>query len=173
MDIEWAKDGLTGELFIVQARPETVQSRKDADVIEIYQPQATRAGARHRAQRRRKDRRRPGARDQERAIPRPVSGGRSAGHRQDRSRLGADHEEGRGHRHEPRRAHVPCGHRQPRTGRAGHRRHRTRHRGACSDGQMVTVSCAEGETGFVYDGAAAVRGAAREPQRSRPPAARR
>ncbi len=28
MDIEWAKDGITGELFIVQARPETVQSQK-------------------------------------------------------------------------------------------------------------------------------------------------
>jgi len=27
MDIEWAKDGNTGELFIVQARPETVQSQ--------------------------------------------------------------------------------------------------------------------------------------------------
>ena len=37
MDIEWAKDGHTGELFIVQARPETVQSRKDADVMETYQ----------------------------------------------------------------------------------------------------------------------------------------
>jgi pyruvate,water dikinase len=36
MDIEWAKDGQTGELFIVQARPETVQSRKDADVLEVY-----------------------------------------------------------------------------------------------------------------------------------------
>ena len=32
MDMEWAKDGRTGELFIVQARPETVQSQKDADV---------------------------------------------------------------------------------------------------------------------------------------------
>jgi len=31
MDIEWAKDGQTGELFIVQARPETVQSRKTAE----------------------------------------------------------------------------------------------------------------------------------------------
>ncbi len=30
MDIEWAKDGVTGELFIVQARPETVQSRAAA-----------------------------------------------------------------------------------------------------------------------------------------------
>jgi pyruvate,water dikinase len=37
MDLEWAKDGDTGELFIVQARPETVQSRKDLDVIETYQ----------------------------------------------------------------------------------------------------------------------------------------
>ncbi|MFX5157759.1 PEP/pyruvate-binding domain-containing protein, partial [Acinetobacter baumannii] len=27
MDIEWAKDGVTGKLFIVQARPETVKSR--------------------------------------------------------------------------------------------------------------------------------------------------
>jgi pyruvate, water dikinase len=36
MDIEWAKDGQTGELFIVQARPETVESRKDANVIELY-----------------------------------------------------------------------------------------------------------------------------------------
>jgi pyruvate,water dikinase len=37
MDLEWAKDGNTGELFIVQARPETVQSRKDLDVFETYQ----------------------------------------------------------------------------------------------------------------------------------------
>ncbi len=36
MDIEWGKDGRTGELFILQARPETVQSRKDADVIETF-----------------------------------------------------------------------------------------------------------------------------------------
>ncbi|HLG22564.1 MAG TPA: phosphoenolpyruvate synthase [Candidatus Manganitrophaceae bacterium] len=36
MDIEWAKDGRTGALFILQARPETVQSRRERDVIEIY-----------------------------------------------------------------------------------------------------------------------------------------
>jgi pyruvate, water dikinase len=36
MDIEWAKDGITGELFIVQARPETVQSQKRKDVLETY-----------------------------------------------------------------------------------------------------------------------------------------
>ncbi|MBE9045401.1 phosphoenolpyruvate synthase [Pleurocapsales cyanobacterium LEGE 10410] len=36
MDIEWAKDGLTGELFIVQARPETVQSQKTTNVLQTY-----------------------------------------------------------------------------------------------------------------------------------------
>lgn len=36
MDIEWAKDGTTGELFIVQARSETVQSRAKINVIEQY-----------------------------------------------------------------------------------------------------------------------------------------
>ena len=35
MDIEWAKDGVTGELFIVQARPETVQSRKAVQAAPI------------------------------------------------------------------------------------------------------------------------------------------
>jgi len=36
MDIEWAKDGLTGELFIVQARPETVASRRQANILVQY-----------------------------------------------------------------------------------------------------------------------------------------
>ena len=36
MDMEWAKDGRSGELFIVQARPETVQSQKSRDAIETY-----------------------------------------------------------------------------------------------------------------------------------------
>ena len=36
MDIEWGKDGKTGELFILQARPETVQSQKDVNVLETY-----------------------------------------------------------------------------------------------------------------------------------------
>lgn len=35
-DIEWAKDGRTKELFIVQARPETVHARKEVNVIEEY-----------------------------------------------------------------------------------------------------------------------------------------
>src|SRR5690606_19324727 len=36
MDIEWAKDGVTGELFIVQARPETVVSRADGTVMRRF-----------------------------------------------------------------------------------------------------------------------------------------
>lgn len=37
MDMEWAKDGKTGELYIVQARPETVQSQRDLSVLENYE----------------------------------------------------------------------------------------------------------------------------------------
>jgi len=36
MDIEWAKDGITGELFIVQARPETVHSQMDLAILRTY-----------------------------------------------------------------------------------------------------------------------------------------
>jgi len=40
MDMEWAKDGITGQLFIVQARPETVQSRKKKLVLRTYRLEA-------------------------------------------------------------------------------------------------------------------------------------
>ncbi|MBF1991372.1 phosphoenolpyruvate synthase [Fischerella thermalis] len=36
MDIEWAKDGITNDLFVVQARPETVQSQKSQNVLRTY-----------------------------------------------------------------------------------------------------------------------------------------
>jgi len=36
MDIEWAKDGNDGKLYIVQARPETVRSREDVQLIERF-----------------------------------------------------------------------------------------------------------------------------------------
>lgn len=36
MDIEWAKDGETGDLFIVQARPETIHSQKTGNVLKTY-----------------------------------------------------------------------------------------------------------------------------------------
>ena len=36
MDIEWAKDGVTGDLFIVQARPETIHSKAQSNKMTIY-----------------------------------------------------------------------------------------------------------------------------------------
>jgi pyruvate,water dikinase len=41
MDIEWARDGDTGAIFIVQARPETVQSRAAAGVMKSYRIRST------------------------------------------------------------------------------------------------------------------------------------
>ena len=41
MDIEWALDGESGMIYIVQARPETVQSRKNVNIIERYQLKET------------------------------------------------------------------------------------------------------------------------------------
>ena len=37
MDMEWARDGKTGAMFIVQARPETVQARRGAGVFKTYE----------------------------------------------------------------------------------------------------------------------------------------
>ncbi len=36
MDMEWAKDGLDGQLYMVQARPETVESQKRGSILEQY-----------------------------------------------------------------------------------------------------------------------------------------
>ncbi|MGW3044339.1 phosphoenolpyruvate synthase [Kitasatospora sp. NPDC001159] len=36
MDLEWAKDGISGQLFLVQARPETVQSRRRGEVLRRF-----------------------------------------------------------------------------------------------------------------------------------------
>ncbi len=36
MDMEWAKDGIDGHLYMVQARPETVQSQKKGNILKMY-----------------------------------------------------------------------------------------------------------------------------------------
>ncbi len=41
MDMEWAKDGQNGKLYIVQARPETVQSKRNVNVLEDYKLQVS------------------------------------------------------------------------------------------------------------------------------------
>lgn len=125
MDIEWARDGETGLLWIVQARPETVRSGRGA-VFRTYAVvrhgrellrglsvgEAAVAGRVCLIQRRRH---------------RPLCGRGDPGHRHHRPGLGADHEARGGHRHRPWRPHLACGHRQPRAGPAGHRRDRQCH----------------------------------------------
>jgi pyruvate,water dikinase len=44
MDVEWAKDGVTGELYVLQARPETVQAHRTASALTTYK--LTQAGER-------------------------------------------------------------------------------------------------------------------------------
>ena len=48
MDIEWAKDGSDGRIYIIQARPETVASQRSPDVYETYNLTGARTGHRHR-----------------------------------------------------------------------------------------------------------------------------
>jgi pyruvate,water dikinase len=36
MDMEWAKDGETGDLYIVQARPETIHAGRDYSILKEY-----------------------------------------------------------------------------------------------------------------------------------------
>jgi pyruvate, water dikinase len=45
MDIEWAKDGNTGQLYIVQARPETVHSNRGQESFELFRMSTTKASS--------------------------------------------------------------------------------------------------------------------------------
>jgi pyruvate,water dikinase len=154
MDIEWARDGITGELFVVQARPETVHTRAQARMLEQYRL------------------REPG---------RVLVTGRSIGRRiatgpvrvipnaadlrlfQPGEVLVTDKTDPDWEPIMKRAAAIVTN----RGGRTCHAAIVSRELGvpaivgtehgttALSTGQMVTVSCAEGETGFVYDGACA------------------
>ena len=127
MDMEWARDGETGEMFIVQARPETVQSRADIGALKSYTRQIPRQGASDRPQRRRGGGRRPHLPDRARPRHRQVRRRLDPRDRHHRSRLGADHEARRRDHHRPWRPDQPRRHRQPRARRARHRRHRPGH----------------------------------------------
>ena len=131
----WTSNGprtaRTGELFIVQARPETVQSRKRSRRAARSTSSSERGTvlATGRSVGEKIARGRCGS-SRTSSIIGQFQRGRGAGHRQDRPRLGADHEEGGRHRHQSRRPDLPRRHRQPRARRARHRRHRAGHRGA-------------------------------------------
>jgi pyruvate,water dikinase len=151
MDIEWAKDGRTGELFIVQARPETVQSRKAAEVIETFklkqrgQVLVT------------------GRSVGEKIATGPVRVIKSAefiNQFKDGEILVTDKTDPDWEPIMKKAAAIVTN----RGGRTCHAAIVSRELGVpaivgtehgtelLADGQMVTVSCAEGDTGFVYDG---------------------
>jgi pyruvate,water dikinase len=103
MDMEWAKDGETAKLFIVQARPETVQSRRAPGTVPTYRLKrrggscsVASIGEAVVAPGRACIIRQPEA-------DRPLRRRRDPGHADDGSGLGADHEEGGGDRHRSRR----------------------------------------------------------------------
>ena len=58
MDIEWGKDGVDGELYILQARPETVKSRQSGGNVQRYRIDRARAAAGRGPRDRAEDRRR-------------------------------------------------------------------------------------------------------------------
>jgi len=152
MDLEWAKDGNTGELFIVQARPETVQSQKNPGVLETY---------------------RLGQRSAVLASGRSVGGKIATGRVRviksaqfiDRFEAGevlvTDKTDPDWQPIMKKAAAIITN----RGGRTCHAAIVSRELGvpaivgtergteALVDGQLVTVSCAEGDAGFVYDGA--------------------
>ena len=108
MDIEWGLDGVDGQLYILQARPETVKSRPAARSSCATSSRAARRclpRARHRPE----DRRRRGAPGQGCQPDGSGPARRHPGHGHDRSELGAGHEARRGDRHRSRRPDLPCG----------------------------------------------------------------
>ncbi len=152
MDIEWAKDGVSGKLFIVQARPETVKSRGHATQIERYNLE-----------------KRGTIVAEGRAIGQKIGAGvaRVVRSLDDMSRvqpgdvLVADMTDPDWEPVMKRASAIVTN----RGGRTCHAAIIARELGVpavvgtgdaldrIKDGETVTVSCAEGDTGFIYDGA--------------------
>ncbi len=151
MDIEWAKDGQSGEMFIVQARPETVKSRKAVEVVEAY-----------------KLRQRSGVLVTGRSVGEKIAAGpvrviKSAefiGQFKEGEILVTDKTDPDWEPIMKKAAGIVTN----RGGRTCHAAIVSRELGVpaivgtehgtelLKDGQMVTMSCAEGDAGFVYDG---------------------
>jgi pyruvate,water dikinase len=151
MDIEWALDGNTGELFIVQARPETVESQASTQVIERYKLKESSTKV-----------------TQGRAIGQRIGAGEARvihsvdemSRVQEGDVLVADMTDPDWEPVMQRAAAIVTN----RGGRTCHAAIIARELGipavvgcgnatdAIADGDKITVSCAEGDTGFVYQG---------------------
>ncbi|SHO57086.1 phosphoenolpyruvate synthase [Vibrio quintilis] len=151
MDIEWAKDGIDGQLYIVQARPETVCSQNNQNVIERFQLQ-------HKAE----------VRIEGRAIGQRIGSGPvrlvssldQMSHVQPGDVLVTDMTDPDWEPVMKKASAIVTN----RGGRTCHAAIIARELGipaivgcghateTLTDGEMVTVSCAEGETGYVYQG---------------------
>ncbi len=151
MDMEWAKDGLDGHLYMVQARPETVESQKKGSVLKMYHL---------------------------RQKGRVLVTGRAVGTKIGQGRVRIIKDVTELERFRPGEVLVSetttpdwepvmktaAAVVTDRGGRTCHAAIVSRELGIpavvgtdnatklLEDGQMVTVSCAEGETGYVYDG---------------------
>ncbi|WP_227430108.1 phosphoenolpyruvate synthase [Psychrobacter sp. I-STPA6b] len=152
MDVEWAKDGDTGEIFIVQARPETVKSRQDRNVMERYVINSDNAKVLCEG----------------RSIGQRVGSGKvrivNSIHEMDKVQTGdvlvSDMTDPDWEPVMKRAAAIITN----RGGRTCHAAIIARELGVpaivgcgnateiLTDGQEVTVSCAEGDTGFIYEG---------------------
>ena len=154
MDIEWAKDGVSGKLFIVQARPETVKSRAQA-------PPRSSATTLLRARRRRLPKAAPSARRSAAAWPAWCAALDDMNRVQPGDVLVADMTDPDWEPVMKRAAAIVTN----RGGRTCHAAIIARELGVpavvgtgnaldlIEDGAEVTISCAEGDTGFIYDGA--------------------
>ena len=152
MDIEWAKDGDSGKLFIVQARPETIKSRQDRNVMERYIIQSKDAKVLCEG----------------RSIGQRVGSGKvrvvNSIHEMDKVQVGdvlvSDMTDPDWEPVMKRASAIITN----RGGRTCHAAIIARELGVpaivgcgnatevLSDGQEVTASCAEGDTGFIYEG---------------------
>lgn len=155
MDIEWAKDGITGKIYIVQARPETVKSRGKATQIERYT--LNEKGGKVVAEGRSIGHKIGSG------IARVVRSLDDMNHVQPGDVLVADMTDPDWEPVMKRASAIVTN----RGGRTCHAAIIARELGVpavvgtgdavskITDGQVVTVSCAEGDTGFIYDGALA------------------
>jgi pyruvate, water dikinase len=158
MDMEWAKDGVTGELFILQGSSRNgavaEASRRHRNSIDSSRRDAVLTSGRSVGEKIATGRVRVIEKVQD--LHYGGKGGR-AGHRQDRPGLGANDEKSlRCDRHQSRRPHLPRRHRQPRTWPARHRGHGKRH-GDAAHRTAGDRLLRRGRNGRVYEGAFAIR----------------